>query len=102
MTMTDRHGTPLAIGQRLRVQVCVGRYGQTAIRQGIIEELDERLSGVVLRLDAGFTENCGRFGMHYRPTGSSFFVGVERNGFYEHVDFEHAHKVWSEIIPAGD
>jgi hypothetical protein len=49
--LTDRTGeTEIVVGQRLRIQHCVGRYGETRIHEGVAETID-RIRGVTLRLD---------------------------------------------------
>jgi hypothetical protein len=73
---TDRHGRVLEIGQRVRVQVCVGRYGQTVIREGVIQSFSP-YSGMTL--DTGYTT-------------------LTRSGYEKFEDFEHGHEKWTEII----
>jgi hypothetical protein len=73
---TDRHGTPLAIGQRVRVQVCVGPYGRTAIREGVIKKFSP-YSGMTL--DTGYTT-------------------IVPKGYQKFEDFEHGHEKWTEIV----
>lgn len=79
---TDRYGRALAVGRRVRVQYCVGRYGQTDIVEGVIETLYPDLAGLTLR----------------RADGSLKYVNIERNGFHKFEDFEHGHERWTEIV----
>jgi hypothetical protein len=96
--MKDRNGITLALGQHIRIQVCVGRYGQTAIRQGYIVKLSPQWGGVNIRTDFAFDEDCGRFGVETRAAGSSVYVTVPQEGYQRHDDFEHGHEKWSEVI----
>lgn len=97
--LLDRHGTQLAAGQHVRIQVRLA-YGQTAIRQGVIERIDDRMPYVILRTDSGFQEDCGRFGVHYRPAGSLVTVWVPWDGYeLHHGYFDHTFETWSEVLP---
>lgn len=96
--MKDRNGITLAPGQHVRIQVCVGSYGQVAIREGEIVRVDPH-SYVILRPDRGFDEDCGRFGVHHRPAGVEVAVTVPRDGYDKFDDFEHGHETWVEVIP---
>lgn len=95
----DRAGRALAIGQYIRVQECVGRYGQTAIREGEIVELS-RYGGATIKTAFEFHEDCGRFGVHYRAAGSLVTVSFPFDGYERFDDFEHGHERWVEIIDA--
>lgn len=70
---TDRHGRKLQVGQLIRAQVCVGRYGQTDIREGEIVELNPPF-GATIKTRRAFNQDCGRRGLHYRPRGSLVWV----------------------------
>lgn len=91
----DRKGRLLELGQTVTVQHCIGRYGQTA-----------RVTGSLTRI--------GRYGNVYVDTGkpgegNCLYPGFSPDaslgpncmrGEQEHVDFEHGHKTWIEIVPA--
>lgn len=94
---TARDGTRLAPGMRIKVQVCTGRYGQTAIRQGTIVELS-KFGGATIITDTAFNEDCGRLGVHYRPAGSPVYVTLSRNGYEKFNDYEHGHEIWTVVI----
>jgi hypothetical protein len=81
---TDRHGKPLKIGQRVRVQTCTGRYGQTEIREGVIEQ---------------FSEYCGM--TLKTASGALIYTTITRAGYEKFDDFEHAHEKWTEIEKTG-
>lgn len=101
--LTDRHGTELEPGQDIRVQECVGRYGQTRVVEGTIEKLYAP-SSVTIRL----SESCTPFndevrgnGINYlqqRKAGEIYTVSVPPNGYHKHDDFEHGHEVWIEVV----
>jgi hypothetical protein len=74
--LTDRTGKPLEIGQRVRVQHCVGRYGQTHVEEGVITHMGP--GGVTL--------------------DSTHWVTVDPDGYHKHEDFEHGHEVWTLIV----
>lgn len=93
-TYFDRYGVPLEVGQRVRVQHCVGRYGQTRIVTGILRKI-------------------GQYGNVYVTTeppsdeGRCMYPKFERDpnlgedamrGYHEHRDFEHGHETWIEVI----
>jgi len=73
---TDRAGRALALGQRVRIQHCVGRYGQTQVSEGIITDMGP--GGVTL--------------------DNTRWVTVSPNGYHRHQDFEHGHEVWTKIV----
>jgi hypothetical protein len=79
---TDRHGVPLAAGQRIRVQRCIGRYGQTEITEGEIVSLSP-WGGATLRTLQG-----------------EKYVTLIRSGYEKFDDFEHGHEKWTEIVGA--
>lgn len=90
----DRNGRLLVIGQLVSVQTCSGPYGQTKRVSGTLTSIgpygnvnvDTGKKGEGVCLYPGFTpdstlgENCQR-------------------GYHEHVDFEHGHEVWIELVP---
>ena len=74
---TDRNGRPLKVGQRIRVQHCIGRYGQTEIVSGVITHI---------------VTYCGA------TLDGNRYVTIPHNGYSKHNDFEHGHEKWAEII----
>lgn len=93
----DRNGRELKVGDRVRIQVCTGRYGQTAIRQGAIVAFSP-YRAITIKTDEAYSEDCGRFGVHRREAGSHVSVNAEFDGYRKHDDFEHGHEVWTELI----
>jgi hypothetical protein len=95
----DRHGSPLELGQTVTVQHCVGRYGRT-------EQLTGKLVSIGIygnvSLDTGKPGqgNCVYPG--FTPD-VSLGPGALR-GFDRHVDFEHGHEKWIELVaePASE
>jgi hypothetical protein len=86
----DRHGVPVCVGNRIRAKVCVGRYGQTRIIEGVVE---------------GEHSPGGRFYIRLE-TGSLYPVTVEsKNGkavcYHKHIDYEHGHERWAEVLEEG-
>lgn len=77
MTYKDRHGRPVEVGDLVRVQYTAGRYGQTKIDQGRVTGLGQY---------GGLTLDGARY------------VCVPREGYHRHVDFEHGHETWVEIV----
>jgi len=94
---TDRNGRLIKPGHHVRIQVCTGRYGQTAIRQGTVTKLSN-WGGFMIKTDKDFTEDCGRFGVQLRKAGSEVYVTVPRGGYQKFEDFEHGHETWVEVI----
>lgn len=80
----DRHGTRLHVGDRLRAQCCVGRYGQTRT----IETTITRAHWPYCCLNA---EGC------VVTTQFDHSARVLRC-YYRHHDVEHAHEAWAEVI----
>lgn len=79
--MEDRNGKPIHVGDRLRYQHCVGRYGQTAISEAFVA-------------------------LPHYPYGqidsANFDFDFKRRvlvGYHKHDDFERGHETWVEIIP---
>jgi hypothetical protein len=76
----DRHGERIHVGDKLRVQHCVGRYGQTKVEEMTVTE-------------AHWTYcQHGVAGTEY-----DFAANVLRCK-HTHHDFEHGHDTWAEII----
>ena len=79
--MEDRNGKPIHVGDRIRYQHCVGRYGQTAISETVVTQAHYPYGQIA---NAGFHLDWGR----------NVLVG-----YYKHDDVEHGHETWVEIIP---
>jgi hypothetical protein len=106
VTIVDRARKPLSVGQVVRVQHCVGPYGQTDIVEGKIEALHPELRGATLRLTKPTTTRAS----HDAPrrlvsVGEQFYVALpgEWDGqvyLCSRVfdDFEHGHETWAEIV----
>ena len=104
--IVDRHRKPLEIGQKLRVQHCVGRYGQVRIDEGVIDQIDTTFRGVTIKL----TQPGYRYFRDRREpvaAGQPLYLAlsgefdIARGQFHcyrKHDDFEHGHEAWAEIV----
>lgn len=104
--IVDRNRKPLAVGQQLKIQHCVGPYGQTRIDQGTIVDIDTTYRGVTLKLtQPGFKyhrdhrtpvavgENL------YIPLPGEFDLPAGQYQCYRRFeDFEHGHEAWAQIV----
>jgi hypothetical protein len=80
--MFDRNHKRLHVGDKIRAQICVGRYGQTKIVETTVDQ-----------------EHYPYCTIHAGNQPISFHYGRgELIGYYENIDYEHAHKAWVEII----
>jgi hypothetical protein len=86
----DRRGRQLEVGQIVRVQHCIGRYGQTEIVEGRIKEISP-YGGVSL-------DNIDRLAVRRGQSTETIYVTVTRTGYEKFEDFEHGHEKWTEII----
>jgi hypothetical protein len=82
--MVDRHGRPLYKGCKIRAQVCTGRYGQTRIVEGMVDQ-------------AHYEYCCVIVGEHTADFQFDSSAGLLR-GYHKHVDFEHGHETWVDLI----
>jgi hypothetical protein len=80
--MLDRNGRQLHVGDRIRAQVCVGPYGQTAIVETTVTNAHEPYGQI--------SANTRTIGFHYRDG--------KLVGQHVHNDFEHGHETWVEIL----
>ena len=105
--IVDRNRTPLVSGQKVRVQFCTGRYGQTAVITGELVGTDGH-GDVTVRLDHPFSHDTQKFGVHRYEAGDNFYVCDASDfdsgtqtwvGYKKHEDFEHGHEAWIEILP---
>ena len=80
--MVDRFGCQLHVGDRIRAQVCVGRYGQTSIVETIVPNAHEPYG----LISAGVRT----IGFHYRDG--------KLIGQHVHNDYDHGHETWVEIV----
>lgn len=102
ISKSDRHGNPVGIGARVRMQECAGRYGQTRIISGTITNINQ-WNGVELNLDADTTPfvEYSKFGRTEYRLGSNYYIpSVFQNGigYRKHDDVEHGHETWLEVI----
>jgi hypothetical protein len=83
-------------GDPVRVQICVGRYGQTEVLRGELQKM--RHDGVVINLAHDYKEDMGsRFGVITRKKGTNYMAHCQtRECKYHHVhhDYEHGHETW--------
>jgi hypothetical protein len=82
----DRTGQQISVGQIVRIQHCIGRYGQTEIVEGQIESISP-YGGVTLRQAIRDGVSLG-----------TIYVTVTRTGHEKFDDFEHGHEKWTQII----
>lgn len=78
--MLDRNGRRIKLGDRIRYQHCVGRYGQTSISEALVDKPHYQygeIEGAVFHLD--------------------FSADVLR-GYNKFDDWEHGHETWVEVI----
>lgn len=100
----SRNGQLIAKGARLRIQHCVGRYGQTRIDEGVVEAIDS-YGGVTLKLAQATNARVG-CEMRHLAAGEQLYVPlpgqIEQPDRFicnmEHHDFEHGHKAWADVI----
>lgn len=102
-SIVDRSGKPVAVGAKIRVQQCIGRYGQTQIVEGTISQLTE-FNGAVLTLDKPARQRRHDHWVTLEP-GKLFFVSLpgEFDGdryvcARKFEDFEHGHETWVDVI----
>jgi hypothetical protein len=104
----DRHLVELAIGDKVRCQYCVGRYGQTRQIEGILESIDPAHRTITVKATDGGPERefhgndlcwrglrMGVFDAYNRPPEfpNDWFVG-----YYRHNDYEHGYESWVEVL----
>jgi len=80
--MVDRNGRQLYVGDRIRAQVCVGRYGQTAIVETTVSTAHETYGQI--------SANLRTIAFHLRDG--------KLVGYREHDDVEHGHETWVEVL----
>lgn len=88
--VVDRHGKPVHLGDRVRVQHCIGRYGQVRIDEGVVSGDGTAQYGMVpVRTDDGRLVGADIKYTSGSPVGVCFDV---------FDDFEHGHETWLEVI----
>jgi hypothetical protein len=80
----DRFGARLHVGDRLRAQCCVGRYGQTRIIETTVTDAhwdycQMNTQGCVISAEFDFAADVLRCR-------------------HVHRDYEHGHETWAEVI----
>lgn len=83
--MVDRNGVQLHVGDKIRAQVCVGRYGRTQLVETVVTNAHEMYG----TLYSGGTSIPFAF-------RDGVLVGYNR-----HFDFDHGHETWVQILPAA-
>lgn len=76
----DRHGRQIRVGDRLRAQICTGPYGQTKI--------------VEVEVRSAHWTYCQEGGVNAEYDRASNTLRC----YHRHVDFEHGHETWAEVI----
>lgn len=84
--MLDRHGRQIEVGDRLRAQVCIGPYGQTKVVEVVVTE--------------AHWPYCAIYGTGPKECISTTFDFDQRvlRCATRHVDFEHGHETWAEVL----
>lgn len=92
--VVDRHGVRIKVGDRLRAQVCVGRYGQTRLIETVVEQAHWPLG-----------QYCTQDGGKGKET---YVIPVRLDGKVRvlhcatvHRDYEHGHETWAEVVKGG-
>lgn len=85
----DRLGRRIRVGDTLRAQVCVGRYGQTRVIVCVVTEAHWSYCQMTAA-DSGGTARVVSAELASNPTR---LVCYNR-----HTDVEHAHETWAEIV----
>ena len=97
----DRNGREIKIGDAVRIQHCVARYGETQVDEGELLSVD-KYGGVTLKLSRAtrltVRSSVGFMEVRRYAVGESFYIpnGL-RSGRFE--DFEHGHDFWVEVKP---
>lgn len=89
----DRNGLPLAPGQQVVVQHCIGRYGQVRQTKGVLKSIGS-CSEVYIDTGKAGEGNCLYPGFTIDKTLGEFAM----RGYYEFHDFEHGHEKWIQIV----
>jgi hypothetical protein len=85
--IVDRHGTRIHVGDRLRAQVSVGRYGAVKVVEHTITEKEAHWPLCFLDVQQGLITT------RYDPAAKQ----LECHDVFH--DYEHGHETWAEIIP---
>ena len=83
LPLLDRNGRQLRVGDRLRAQICCGRYGRTKLVEVTVDE-----SFYYLPLIGGPGTTVD---FHLVP-------GPALQAYRKFDDVEHAHESWAEVI----
>lgn len=96
----DRQGVPLHVGDTLRAQCCVGRYGEVRTVEHSLTPADAHWPLCFLDTRQ-LTRNAeGRQVSCLITTRWDAAAGVLRCQDTHH-DVEHGHQTWAEILPKG-
>lgn len=80
----DRHGERIHVGDTLRAQCCVGRYGQTRI--------------ITFKVKEAYWPYCQQC-VEGCVVGTDYDRDAEAlRCAHVHNDFEHGHETWAEIV----
>ena len=99
----DRSGILVTSGAKIRVQQCIGRYGQTQIVVGTIDQMTD-YNGAVLVLTQPARQRRNDHWVFLEP-GERLYVhlpGEHKDGRYvcdkKFDDVEHGHETWVDVI----
>lgn len=92
MPVADRHGVQICAGDRLRVQVCVGRYGTVERFEIEVGSTYEPYGQILFS-----TPRHARRGIFFHLGPHAAGIHWMR-GYHRFDDFEHGHETWAEVI----
>lgn len=105
--LVDRFGVPVQLGSHVSVKYVSGKYGQTAMLHGFIENIDQ-YGGAKLKLTQPASV-AGRQFMEYKKIGDATYVCLPKTiengvlkGYHKSRDFEHGCETWFEVTPIPD
>src|SRR4051812_29006160 len=85
----DRRGRRIRVGDKLRAQVCVGKYGQTRVIECVVTEAHWAHGQMTASAPGGPPRVVSAEPAHTPPR----LVCYNR-----HIDIEHGHETWAEVV----
>jgi len=86
----DRNGVQLCVGDKLKAQICTGRYGQVAVFDFDVN-VPHALYGQLIASAPAGAVIC-----HFNWLGNPD-IPVDIC-YYQHSDIEHGHETWAEVV----
>jgi hypothetical protein len=94
----DRYDKQIFLGDTVRIQGCVGPYGQIAQATGIVTQQKQMCYGQ-FSLDAGRVVNYSKFGANSMVMATfQLDVNDKMIGYTYHSVYEHEHETWIEVL----